>query len=136
MPALGKVAIKDTVLPRGGGLEGRDPLFVAKGSMVMYNFRSSMRDKKVYGEDADTFRPDRWADPDLRPSFSYLPFNAGPRICLGQQYALTEAYYVTVRLMQEFRKIENRDPKPWQEKLTVTCCSLNGVQVGLYASSE
>lgn len=133
VPALGKIALRDTVLPRGGGSEGEDPMFVTKGSMMMYNFRSSMRQKSVYGADAAVFRPERWADPGLRPQFSFVPFNAGPRICLGQQYALTEAYYVTTRLMQEFRRIENRDPQPWQEKMTVTCCSLNGVQVGLYA---
>ena len=34
--------------------------------------------------------------------WSFVPFNGGPRICLGQQFALTEASYVTVRLLQEF----------------------------------
>merc|ERR1711939_327562 len=52
----------------------------------------------------------RWEH--LRPGWEYLPFNGGPRICLGQQYALTEAGYVTSRLCQEFSKIESRDPGP------------------------
>jgi cytochrome P450 len=35
-----------------------------------------------------------------------VPFNAGPRICLGQQFALTEAGYVVVRLVQRFEELK------------------------------
>ncbi len=87
------------------------------------------RRKDLYGEDADEYRPERWEN--LRPGWEYLPFNGGPRICLGQQYALTEAGYVTVRLVQEFSKMESRDPEPWRENLTLTLCSMNGTKVGL-----
>jgi cytochrome P450 len=85
----------------------------------------------IYGPDADIFRPERWEH--LRPGWEYLPFNGGPRICLGQQYALTEASFVTVRLVQEFKRIESRDEGPWVEGMTVTVCSGNGTKVGMYA---
>lgn len=87
------------------------------------------RRKDFYGEDADEFKPERWET--LRPGWEYLPFNGGPRICLGQQYALTEAGYVTIRLCQEFKELISRDDRPWMESLTLTVCSKNGVQVGL-----
>lgn len=87
------------------------------------------RRRDYYGDDAELFRPERWEH--LRPSWEYLPFNGGPRICLGQQYALTEASYVTVRLAQEFAKLESRDSGPWEEALTLTLCSGNGTKVGL-----
>ncbi|CBX99719.1 hypothetical protein LEMA_P073080.1 [Plenodomus lingam JN3] len=87
------------------------------------------RRKDLYGPDADKYDPERWAT--LRPSWEYLPFNGGPRICLGQQYALTEASYVTVRMLQEFKAMESRDAEPWIEGLTLTLCSKNGVKVGL-----
>ena len=61
----------------------------------------------------------------------YLPFNGGPRICLGQQYALTEGLYFLVRFAQEFGKLESMDPEPWTEKLALTVCSANGVKVKL-----
>lgn len=38
--------------------------------------------------------------------WSYLPFNGGPRVCIGQQFALTEAGYVTARLLQRFEVME------------------------------
>lgn len=39
-----------------------------------------------------------------------VQFNGGARICLGQQYAITEASYVVVRLLQKFDRLENMDP--------------------------
>lgn len=56
----------------------------------------------------------------------------GPRICLGQQFALTEASYVTVRLLQRFEQILNKDPETAiRHNLTLTTCSANGVKVSL-----
>ena len=60
-----------------------------------------------------------------------MPFSGGPRACIGQQLALTQASYATVRLMQAFRAIESRDREPWQEVLKLTLSSKNGVLVGL-----
>jgi cytochrome P450 len=44
-------------------------------------------------------------------SWQYIPFNGGPRICIGQQFALTEMGYTIVRLFQEFEAIEPRMTK-------------------------
>jgi cytochrome P450 len=129
VPGNSRFSCRDTVLPRGGGPDGQAPLFVPKGTMVAYSPYAMHRRKDLYGPDADEFKPERWET--LRPGWEYLPFNGGPRICLGQQYALIEASYVTVRLAQEFKAIETRDPEPWKEGLTLTLSSLNGVKVGL-----
>ncbi|KAK2808588.1 hypothetical protein FQN50_004620 [Emmonsiellopsis sp. PD_5] len=122
-------ANRDTVLPRGGGPDGKSPVFVAKGTMVNYSVYSMHRREDIYGADAAEFKPERWEK--LRPSWEYLPFNGGPRICLGQQFALTEASYATIRLMQHFRTIESRDSEPWQEGITITCASKHGAKVSL-----
>lgn len=129
VPGNSRFAIRDTVLPLGGGANGKHPLFVPRGTLVAYSPYSMHRRHDIYGPDADEYKPERWEK--LRPGWEYLPFNGGPRICLGQQYALTEASFVTVRIIQEFSKIESRDPEPWYEGLTLTCCSLNGTKVGL-----
>lgn len=50
---------------------------------------------------------------------------------LIEQLALTEANYTTVRLVQEFKDLESRDHGPWEESLTLTCASRNGIQVAL-----
>jgi cytochrome P450 len=92
----------------------------------------------IYGPDADVFDPTRWLENEhpsapLRPGWGYLPFSGGPRICVGQQFALTEASYVVVRLLQAFKEIESRDDEPWREKLTIVCQGLGGCKVGLRA---
>jgi cytochrome P450 len=86
----------------------------------------------IYGPDADVFRPERWGpEENLRPGWGYLPFNGGPRICVGQQFALTEAGYTIVRLVQQFGSIEDRDGEEWKEQLSLTVCSARGVRVAL-----
>ena len=106
---------------------------MAKGTDIIYSMHAAQRERSDFGDDPDTLKPERWMDDarPLRPGWSFIPFGGGPRVCLGQQYALTQCEYVTVRLMQHFRTIECRDPEEWKEKLTFVCCSLNGVKVGL-----
>lgn len=132
VPLNSRQSLVDTTLPLGGGPDGKSPLFIPKGQLVTWSLYAMHRRKDYYGEDADEYKPERWiGEKALRPGWEYLPFNGGARICLGQQFALTEAGYTTVRLMQEFKAMESRDDKPWTEWLTLTCVGLNGCKVAL-----
>lgn len=130
VPGNSRQAIRDTILPLGGGKDGRSPVFVPKGTVVGYSPWSMHRREDFYGPDALEFKPERWET--LRPGWEYLPFNGGPRICVGQQYALLEASYTTIRLVQTFSRIESRDERPWREWLTLTLASGTGCKVALY----
>ena len=59
-----------------------------------------------------------------------MAFSGGPRICIGQNFAITEAMYVVVRLMRSL-EIERKDERAWREKLTVTCTGDGGCKVEL-----
>jgi cytochrome P450 len=50
----------------------------------------------------EQFNPDRWSDEFKQqlPRFAYFPFSGGPRLCIGQQFALLEATIVLVMFMQ------------------------------------
>lgn len=55
------------------------------------------RREDLWGADAHVFRPERWET--MRPTFEYLPFNAGPRICPGMSWSgLVPIPYFTVAL--------------------------------------
>ncbi|CCD56254.1 similar to cytochrome P450 alkane hydroxylase [Botrytis cinerea T4] len=122
-----RVANKDTTLPRGGGEDGNSKIFVKKGTKVEYSTFALHRRKDLWGEDANEFKPERWEG--RKGGWEYLPFNGGPRICIGQQYALTEAGFFIVRLLQKFDQMESVDKAEPAFSLSLTMCSGNGVQV-------
>ncbi|KAI0839673.1 putative N-alkane-inducible cytochrome P450 [Hypoxylon sp. FL0890] len=127
-----RYALKDTVLPRGGGPDKQAPVFVAKGTPIFYCVYSLHRLPEFWGPDADVFRPERWLDDKVKPGWAYLPFNGGPRLCLGQQNALIEASYTIVRLLQEFKRIEPRDNQPWTEHLAMGMSNEHGCKVAFW----
>jgi len=132
VPGNARFANKATTIPRGGGRDGKSPIYIPKRAVVAYSIYTMHRRKDIYGEDALEFRPERWNQEEgLRPGWGYLPFNGGPRICVGQQFALAEASYTIVRLLQEFSGIEDRDGTPWIEQLGLTVASANGVKVAM-----
>jgi cytochrome P450 len=62
--------------------------------------------------DPERFDPSRFlpgAEPP--PRFAYLPFGAGPRVCVGAQFALAEATLVLAALIQAF-EVTSDDPRP------------------------
>jgi cytochrome P450 len=53
-------------------------------------------------KDPDAFIPSRFLGAE-HPRFSYMPFGAGPRVCVGAQLALTEAVLVLAAMVKRFR---------------------------------
>ena len=104
VPANQRVASRMTYLPRGGGPDGNSPVFVPKGCKFSYSAYIVHRRKDIWGDDANHFRPERWIENggelEKRTSMAYLPFNAGPRICLGQDMALFEAAAGVVHILK------------------------------------
>ena len=130
IPRNSRTAIRDTVLPRGGGPDGQSPIFVPAGTQVGYAIYATHRLESIYGADAAEFRPERWESKDLKPGWAYLPFNGGPRICLGQRFALNEVSYVVVRMLQELEDVKAVEMgEEWVEGLGLTCSSKNGAVV-------
>ncbi|KAF2734438.1 cytochrome P450 [Polyplosphaeria fusca] len=125
-------ALVDTTIPMGGGPNGTTPLFVAKGTYVMYCTYAMHRDTSVYGANALDFNPDRWDDPQLRPGWAYVPFNGGPRTCIGQNMAQTEMSYTIVRMLQNFDGIRSEDSAPFKPSTNFVMANVNGAKMSLY----
>lgn len=136
-PAIGtntRMALRDTMLPTGGGgpqSDGSSPVYIRKGDTVTISFYALHRRQDLFGEDALTYRPERWEN--LRPPpWSYLPFGGGPRVCPGQNLALTEVAYTMVRILQAFKGIVNWDPVlEFVEVYKITTGSGNGAKVSM-----
>jgi cytochrome P450 len=76
-------------------------LAVRKGDRVLLSHFHTHRNADVFA-DPLRFRPARWFN--FRPSpYEFMPFSAGPRLCLGYSFALAELKLVVARVMQRFR---------------------------------
>lgn len=87
---------------------GSAPIAVPAGTWLSYSVFALQLSSKIYGPNALAFRPERWKEVSARDrtiDWSWAPFNGGPRKCLGERYALKQAKYVTVRLLQSFQGI-------------------------------
>lgn len=81
-----RTCLKTTPLPRGGGPDGLSPVLIRRGMGIGYSVYHMHRRKDLYGGDADLFRPERWEEGKLTNlGWGYLPFNGGPRTCLGSK---------------------------------------------------
>lgn len=55
-----------------------------------------------YWEEPESFLPDRWNQP-LKEKRAYLPFGTGPRICIGNHFALMEMQLIMALILKSFR---------------------------------
>ncbi|KAA8566476.1 hypothetical protein EYC84_009038 [Monilinia fructicola] len=129
--ANSRVATTDTTLPTGGGPDGTAPIFIPTGTRVSTNFYTLHRNKSVFGEDIDSFNPDRW-NYICPSSWEFMPFSHGPRSCAGRHKALGEASYIIARMAVQFERIESRDIRPWTEDIKLVVKNGNGCQVAVY----
>ncbi|CAK8573614.1 unnamed protein product [Lathyrus sativus] len=71
--------------------EWPDGYNVKKGDLVSFQPYVMGRMKFLWGEDAERFRPERWLDENgnfqKQSPFKFTAFQAGPRICLGKEFA-------------------------------------------------
>ena len=130
--------MRTTTLPTGGGPDGQSPVLVRRGEAVAYCVYALHRQPHLYGKDSEDFRPERWDEETLplfqnetTASWGYLPFNGGPRICLGREYAnlglkvnlivvsedfaLIEASYTIVRLFQKYPRVEMGEDQTYEK---------------------
>jgi cytochrome P450 len=76
---------------------------IPKGSSLFISQWVVHRDPGLY-EDPERFRPARWTGgAQSLPRFAYFPFGGGPRICIGNRFAMMEATMILAVLIQRFR---------------------------------
>jgi cytochrome P450 len=84
-------------------------------------------------QDPEVFRPERFAPENsaARPRYAYLPFGAGPRTCIGLNFAMTEILVALTLILQRFRITLAIDPAAVRADPSVTLQPRPGVPVRL-----
>jgi cytochrome P450 len=92
-----------TVVREAIGADRVGPFPLPPGSVVMIAPWVLHRHRRLWAE-PDAFMPSRFL-PDRTPParFAFMPFGAGPRICVGAQFAMTEAVLALSALVGHFR---------------------------------
>ncbi|KAL9134513.1 MAG: hypothetical protein Q9175_004304 [Cornicularia normoerica] len=90
---------KEDPITLGGG-----KYHVKPGSRLTMILAKVHKDPKVYGDDADKFRPERMLDEHFNrlPKNAWKPFGNGSRACIGRGFAWQEAMLATTMLLQYF----------------------------------
>lgn len=116
-PSINRAALTDDkwVSPEG------EEVTIEKDTTVLIMPWTLHRHEKLWDEPR-VFRPDRFL-PENKAKlhrFQYLPFGAGPRVCIGATFALQEAIIALGVLMRNYRFHCPETTKPWPvQKLTV-----------------
>jgi cytochrome P450 len=93
-PIIPRLTSRDTIM---GGYH------LPKGSRVLVNLFNLHRHPDFWPE-PEKFDPDRFA-PEKRKGqhrFAYLPFGAGPHLCIGKSFALLEAHMLLIVMAQRY----------------------------------
>ncbi|BGP01286.1 hypothetical protein NBRC10513v2_002238 [Rhodotorula toruloides] len=89
-----------------------DHIVVRKGQSISIGVYAANRDKSIFGDDADDFRPERWLDNKIETKVGgwsgLMTFLAGPRACIGYKFALLEFKAVLSVLVDAF-EFDRRD---------------------------
>uniref|UniRef100_A0A6B2L364 Cytochrome P450 n=1 Tax=Arcella intermedia TaxID=1963864 RepID=A0A6B2L364_9EUKA len=123
VPVNSRICLKDVVLP--------NKVKIRKGGYVSYSPFVVHRLKEFWGEDADEFKPERWEDKDiLKHPYQFVPFQKGPRQCLGMNMAYEEAKCCIAILYQSgFRfKLLNKE-NPLLHNMAAILTARNGINV-------
>ncbi|KAG2117260.1 cytochrome P450 [Suillus discolor] len=90
------------VAPEGGlTIQG---IHFPQGAVLSVPSYTIHRDTKVWGEDADVFRPERWFEHDsatLQKAFN--PFSYGPRACVGRNLASMELLIIISSILRRYQ---------------------------------
>jgi cytochrome P450 len=130
VPLDGKMAEEDDILPNGYRL--------IKGDGVNYMIYAMGRMTYLWGEDAEEFRPERWLVNGVfqqESPYKFVSFNAGPRICLGKEFAYRQMKIMASTLLHFFRFKLADESKEATYKTMFTLHIDNGLHLLAYPRS-
>ncbi|KAG0074607.1 Protein kinase alk2 [Linnemannia elongata] len=89
-----KMCVQDDTLPDGTKIHA--------GEWFTWSSYVMGRSEAIWGPDVLAYNPDRWINTDKPSQGKFSSFHAGPRVCLGQNFAVLEALTVIGMILQKF----------------------------------
>ena len=129
VPVDPKICFSDDTLPDG--------FSVKKGDMVSYLPYAMGRMKFIWGDDAEEYKPERWLDGDgffrQENPFKFTAFQAGPRICLGKEFAYRQMKIFSAVLLHHFVFKLSDDNKATNYRTMITLHIDGGLHVRVFS---
>lgn len=84
-------------------------MVIPKESTLLFSVYEIHRHPDFW-KDPETFIPERFLDENTKFSKNYFPFGAGPRMCIGNNFAMYEMILAIIALVEQFDIIEKKEP--------------------------
>jgi cytochrome P450 len=122
-PPIWSIARQSTEVVTLGGYEIPANTNVIMSQWVVH------RDSRFF-EHPLKFRPERWSESQLGvlPKYAYFPFGGGPRVCIGNVFAMSEAVLILSTVLQRYRlalvqeipmPLATMTLRPWELKMQI-----------------
>ncbi|KAF9566421.1 hypothetical protein EC968_003765 [Mortierella alpina] len=111
----------DDVLP--GGIK------IHKGDWFTWSPMVMGKSEAIWGPDAGEYMPSRWMDTEKPPQSKFPAFNAGPRSCPGQRFAVLEAMTIIGMILQSFEIELIRPSETPEYGMSMTLPMVHGLEV-------
>ncbi|KAH9567638.1 hypothetical protein CY35_03G035700 [Sphagnum magellanicum] len=125
-----KMAVEDDVLPDGTQ--------IPKSSIVVYHPYAMGRMEQLWGPDCLEFKPERWLKNGVfvpESPYKFAVFQAGPRVCLGKDFAMLQMKLVAAGLLTQFTFSVPENFKPTYA-LSLTMPIKNGLPVRVHPRAQ
>ena len=84
-------------------------MILPKGSTLLFSVYEIHRHPDFWNSPED-FIPERFLEENTKFSKNYFPFGAGPRMCIGNNFAMYEMILAIIALVEQFEIIEKKEP--------------------------
>ncbi|KAF9380463.1 hypothetical protein CPC16_010309 [Podila verticillata] len=123
-----KQCVQDDILPDG--------THIYKGEWFTWSSYVMGRSELVWGADAKEYKPSRWIGTEKPSQGKFSSFHAGPRVCIGQQFATIEALTMIAMILSKFR-IELVEPNKLPAYgVSVTLPMLDGLPIRVHRRND
>ncbi|KAF9085790.1 Protein kinase alk2 [Mortierella sp. AD031] len=123
-----KICVQDDVLPDGTKIYA--------GEWFTWSSYVMGRSEKIWGPDVKEYKPERWINTEKPSQGKFSSFHAGPRVCLGMNFAILEALTVIGMVLQKFELTLVNSAKLPPYGVSVTMPMLEGLPMRVHRRSK